>query len=228
MTELIDKIRTRGSWLVQIRPLPYEKARVGSLQKLEEILASATVSLRGWDFPHTDPRAGMVRGLDHISNSSEWQQFLETWRFYRSGQFVSLSGLYEDWRDQGAFGPAPQGWQPGLVIGVFEIVWRVTEIFEFAARLAMSDAGSDALDIAVTLAGMRGRRIWMDDTARVPLIPRAPAQIDAFPYTKRLDRTRLVGDTRGLAIEPIQRMLELFGLDLTDETIRSLQDELRK
>lgn len=228
MTELADKIRTRGHWFVRIRPHPYEKGRVGSLRKLEEILMSSTVSMRGWDFPHTDQRTGFVRGLDYVSNSSEWQQFLETWRFYRSGQFVDLSGLYEDWRDQSGFGPTPQGWQPGRTIGTFEIVFRFTEIFEFASRLAMTDAGSEEVDIDVTFFGMKARQLWMDDTSRMPLFGHRPAEINEFPYTERVNRSELVADARGLAIKPARRMFELFGLDLPEQTVRSLQDELRK
>lgn len=225
MSELSDTIRSRGHWLVRIRPHPYEPTRVPTLAKLEEIVGSTTVSLRGWDFPHTDPRAG-ARGLACVSNASEWEQFLEMWQFYRSGQFVDLSGLFDDWRDRSTLSPVPDGWQPGRSVGIFEIVFRYTEIFEFASRLAMTEAGSESMEISITFAGLNHRQLRMDDPSKVPFFRHRPAEIDEFPYVLRVDRSELVADARRLALSPAQRLFEQFGLDLNEQAIRSLQEDL--
>ena len=87
------------------------------------------VQIRGWDFPHLSNQVEIERQADWIGQSSEWEHLLEAWRFYQSGQFVDLSGIWEDWRDQSSLHPAGGDWRQGQTLGVGDALFRLTEIF---------------------------------------------------------------------------------------------------
>ncbi len=233
MTQLLEKIRSRGHWSVVIRPATFLAERIPRQADLVPLIRSSVVQLRGWDFPHIDSKAPPHRDLDWIGQESEWGQFLEIWRIYQSGQFADLSGMLEDWLDQdwrdqlsGRQG-VPDDWKPGRRLGVFEAVFRFIEIFEFAARLALTAAGDDFMHIEVALRGLSGRQLWMDDPARGPIWSGQPAAIPELPYQVDISRSELIGNPRELAIEPTLRLFDRFGWDVTEATIRSLQADLK-
>jgi len=87
--------------------------------------------------------------MDWIGQEPEWEQYLELWRFYQSGQFVDFMGLDEDWRDQSKLWPPPGDWKPCLFLDVEETVFQLTEIFEFAARLSLTEAGDEITNLKV-------------------------------------------------------------------------------
>jgi hypothetical protein len=221
---IAEKIRGRGCWSIRVRPYPFTKERVRTLAQLEEIIATSTVRFRGWDFPHTDQRIGVMRGNDYIANASEWHEHLEYWRFFQSGQFVDLLGMYEDWQDQ-SFSQSGR-WPPRQRLGFFEVIYRLTEIFEFASRIALTPVGSENMEVQVGIAALRGRVLWMDDPHRAPLMDGREAAIESFEYAVVLTRNELVARTRDHALEPARRVYERFGIDLDLTTVRGLQDEL--
>src|SRR3989337_3033873 len=103
---LLEKIKSRGYWRVVIRPGRFVEKRIRDITVLYPIIQKTTVELRGWDFPHVDPHINPHIDVDWVGQESEWEEFLEIWRFYRSGQFVDLAGIPEDWRDQSKLWPA--------------------------------------------------------------------------------------------------------------------------
>ena len=157
MSGLLEKTRTRGHWTVVIRPVEFVQARVEDVMDLRPILEKAVVRVRGWDFPHLGQEEEAEVGADWTSQETEWEHHLEAWRFHQSGQFAHLSGIWEDWRDQSGWLPAWEGWQWGQRLPVVDTVHRFTEIFEFAARLALTKAGGDAMYVEASLKGLRRR-----------------------------------------------------------------------
>ncbi|MEX0874589.1 MAG: hypothetical protein WD646_00280 [Actinomycetota bacterium] len=221
-----SKIRERGHWWFRVRPSEFREQRIEAITSLLPILERCSVSLRGWDFPHVG-REGAQLQLDYIEQGSEWGEHLEYWRFYKSGQFIDRLALRNDWMDQAALDPTPANWQPGVELGVGGTVFSLTEFCEFASRLAITDAGGEAMRFEVQLRGLRGRRLKADDPRRAGFMQRYEASIDAFPFSKDLTRDELASNSRELALEIAGELFQYFGWQPSRDLLQGIQDELR-
>jgi len=186
------------------------------------------VNLRGWDFPHLDPHIQTHVDMDWIGQESDWEHFLEIWRFYQSGQFIDIAGMDEDWYDQRHSIPAAlSDWRPGLILGIGNTLFRFTEIFEFTARLAMTQAGDDIMRIEITVSNLEGRKLWVDSHSRMPLHRNYIASIREFPYQIELSRTELIAAPKELALKPTTELFRRFSWDPNQDVLRDQQKELR-
>lgn len=225
---LVEKIKSRGHWWTVIRPTRFVEKRIGEIDALYPIVEKASVHLRGWDFPHLDRHADLHIDIDWIGQESEWQHHLETWRFHQSGQFVDVAGIRYDWPDQSDWLPRTEPREPGTVLGIADTLFRFTEVFEFAARLALSEAGDEQMFIGVRVAGLRGRVLWVEDSRRAPMLGNYKASIQEFPYEVVVQRTELVANSRELALLPVIQVFLRFGWRPSIELLREQQAELRR
>lgn len=228
MSTLTDKIRSRGYWQVTVRPSRFVEKRIPEIPKLYPIVQKASVQLRGWDFPHIDSHTTPHIDIDWVGQESEWEHHLEAWRFYQSGLFVDLSGMHYDWRDQSGLWQAPEGWTPGQLLGIVDATYRLTEIMEFAARLALSEAGDERMFVEIIVGGLKGRKLWVDDRNRASFFGDYKASINELPYKTELLRTDLVGNARELALKVAQELFWRFDWDAKMEILRDMQAGLRK
>ena len=161
---LLEKIRSRGYWKVIIRPTTFVERRIGSFADLHPLLQKTYVKIPNWrwEFPHLDNRTPLHKDSDWIGQESEWEQYLECWRFYQSGQFVSIKGFYEDWRDNSGRRPPPSEWNPGRSLEVEDTLLQFNEIFEFAARLAFTEAGDAQMRLEISAHNIKGRGLKLD------------------------------------------------------------------
>jgi hypothetical protein len=160
MSKILEKIKTRGYWEVSIRPTEHVEERIGSPGQCKEIVRNLRVSLRGWDYPHYDPKTDPIAGTNYIEQSSEWSFFLEFWRYYQSGQFIHFFGIYEDWQDQ-----AREGARLNLpvtpALSILSALYTITEIYEFASRLAARELLGDQCKISITVHHTQNRQLVM-------------------------------------------------------------------
>jgi hypothetical protein len=112
------------------------------------LVQNKAVRFRGWDFPHIDIHNPPQIGIDWVGQEIEWDHHLGSWRLYQSGLFLHVSGFWADWRDHSSFWPPDTNWKPGALLGVADTLFVFTEIFEFAARLSLSEAGGDTMFIS--------------------------------------------------------------------------------
>jgi hypothetical protein len=225
---LVAEIRSRGHWEATIRPVAHQPDRV-PYEDLEAVLARSRVSLRGWDVPHLNTREPIMRGQQHIDQSTRFQHHMERWRFTQSGQFFHLNGLSEDWRDQsGLHPPGSASWRPGERLGVTDALWTLTEYFELASRLALTPAGDDEMFISLTLHGLRNRALFVDDPNRVPFHEDYVASVDSFPILRTVDRTVLAAEAWPLALESGRELFLRFGWHPDASVLKSAQDGLRR
>ena len=229
---VLKKIRERGYWRVVIRPGSFERERI-PFPALYPLLAERVVRLRGWEFPQLEPFGEYNRGLDWIAHGSErYGKYLEYWRFYQSGQFVDFEGMAEDWGDQSMLAPVPADWEPGRYLGVLDTLYHYTEIFELAARLAVTEAFSidDQVHIEIVLNGLRGRKLYSDSWPQTPiLVGGSQAHIEEFPYRADLPRDELIADASRLALWQAEELFHRFQWDPTPGLLKRAQDEfLRK
>src|SRR4051794_40631923 len=97
MTELTDKIRSKGFWDVAILPQPYDPNRY-QYDTLGAVLARATVRMRGWPVPFVSDYEPVQYGDDWIGQEWDGGDHVEAWRFFTSGQFNQLRSVSADWR----------------------------------------------------------------------------------------------------------------------------------
>ena len=181
-TKLPVPVLESPHWRVNIRPGIYEPELIASLGACFELVQSTKLSLRGWDYPHLSHRPNQ-RGTGNRWVAS-WSSFLghvEYWRLYQSGQFIHLFAVREalvaEWHAQlraaaisHASDRADVDWDrvPGY-FSLLSFLYTVTEIFEFAARLAHRGVYTSTIAVTIELKKVRGfvltpdlDRAWSD------------------------------------------------------------------
>jgi len=227
MTPVLKKIRSRGFWQVLIRPVKYKADRI-QFTLLLPLIQKTSIQLRGWDFPHIDTINPIDKNITWIGQECDWGHFLESWRFYQSGQFVHFGGIWHDWRDQSDLWPAEKDWRPGALLGVAGTVFHFSEIYELAARLALSDAGDDLLHIEVKLSGLKNRSLWNDDPLRMGFVHQYRTSMDEFPSIVEVSRTELIANPNNLAIKEVQQLFARFGWNPSLEHLKAFQPKVQR
>lgn len=226
MSDLLTAIRSRGHWHVVVRPTTLVEERLPDMSALYGLVEQASVQLRGWDFPHLDRHNPLVIDLDWVGQDNDWEHRRESWRLYQSGQFVDVCGFWDDWRDRSSWWPPNKGWQPGHRLGIGDTLFRLTEIFEFAARLSMSPAGDESMHVEVAVKNLSGRVLFVDTPNRLPIRWEPKATINEFPFAIDLPRAELVSNARDQALRATIELFKRFGWDGSLERLRGWQSEL--
>jgi hypothetical protein len=222
-----EKIKTKGYWAISIRPATYLESRVPSRDELFVLVHDRAVSVNGRTIPSVDgvPHA-LVTGPDWIEFNSEWGADLQSWRFYQSGQFVLLLGIWTDWN-----GTSP--WRPGSpsqerTFPLWDSLATFVAIYEFAARLSLTVAGSDQMVVSTMIKNLQEARLVQDNPGKGPLRQHV-FQNEAFVYPRgksaSIDRTILVGDSRTLAAEAGNALLQQFGFPSTVDSVLRWQSD---
>jgi len=193
--------------------------------QLQSVLEGAAVRFRGWDYPHISQRSPIHRDSDWIGQEITFRHYRELWRFYQSGQLVHFSGMLEDWLpDVGA-----ADFKAGERLGVGHTLFRMTEIFEFAARLALSPAGDDNMVVAIEFVGLEDRKLWSDKNTSLGQVvyDDLMANIPKFAIEKRLQRAELAAQSWELAAVATGELFQRFGWTDSLQVLRTEQEELR-
>ena len=227
MSELLEKIRSRGHWRVVIRPATFDEKRVADSSALYPILQKTSVQRRGWSFPIMDFAGPPVQGKDWIGQEIDHAPILELWRFYQSGQFVCYSDIQEDWLDNPHSLLPEEASQGGCRVSwsIEDVIARYTMIFEFAARLAFTGAGDAGMHLEVAVKNLKGYYLTVNsESPGVSLFK--PADIVELPYKVDLPKTELVAQTRDLALKPAIELFSRFRWNPGIEMLRDIQAEL--
>lgn len=162
MTDILEEIKSRGYWRIEIRPMRFIPDRLNEIGAVFPLVERLSVRFRGWDYPHIDQRSRPHIDQDWVGQQFAWAHYREIWRMYQSAKFVHFFGLSEDWRDTSQLWPAPPGWRPGQVLYAMSALQTYTEVYEFAARLSLAVPGDDGFSVATRLANIQGRSLSAD------------------------------------------------------------------
>lgn len=231
--DFLESIKSRGYWRVNVRPTqpPREEVALGACLP---VIERASVSLRGWDYPHVPHRegkdAGVERHQSYIQAWTDWLSHREFWRMYRSGQFLHFRALNEDWRDR-EHGAAEQAWNrmgPGPVLGVTSNLWFIAEVFEFVSRLvqqnpALYDGGAEVRLLLVS--GDTRRSLWIDDRTRMPFSHDKATNAPEISYAVPVSAEELA-DPKTQAERAAKHIFERFGWDASADQLRSEVERL--
>lgn len=212
---LLDDIKSHGYWEVVIRPTRFDKQRVQDLSDLKKVVLASQVRMRGWPFPVDDHDKFKILD-DHISCEVDWQHHRESWRFYQSGMFVWFKANRWDLR------AIASGEQPGRTLSVGDTLYLLCEFFEFAARLALSAAGSERMRIEISCHGLADRRLYVDAWFDIP------GQKSAAPkwaFQRDYSQSELVADGRKLAFVTAMEFFQRFGWNASAETLENIHKQ---
>ena len=220
MSELLEKIKSRGYWQISIRPRSFNQNRVADISMLLSLLSRCVVQIRGWDFPHIDQRSYPEFGNDWVGQESDWDYHKGIWRLYQSGQFVYLVGMAIDWREESNIWPADTVQKPMTLLGVGDTIFTFTEIMEFASQLAMTDAGDDAMHIDVKVVNIQGRFLYVDSPRRMPFTNPYRTSMTEFQYSKDISRSELLSSYKSNAIDASVQLFKRFGWNAQKEILQ--------
>lgn len=209
MEDRLKKIHSKGHWRVNIHPTRFERSRIPTLTKCREILRNSVVQLRGWDYPHFDYDE-TTNGEDWIESSCDFQGLIEYWRFYQSGQFIHHFAFREDYElDPNKLSmdvpPSPSG----RYLSILSSLYRVTEIYEFAARLASKSVLSPAVEISIKLVGTKERQLFFWNPGRY-LRKAYICQIPEMTLTNTYSMPDLLSHANELALDATGWIFERF------------------
>lgn len=224
-------VRDHPHWRVTFRPATYDEHRVPTLSQCLEIVSKHRVRLRGWDFPPVPPHTdGTKSGSRWIACWSDFENHFEYWRFYQSTQFLYLGSVKEftdrewDQRLRESRHSRSAADARGF-LSITNFVYTVTEIFEFAARLAQAGVYAEPLEIGIRLSGVEGFVLTPEsDRAWWNVYSASDPELD-FHLT--LTPVELVANSANAAIDCIVGFFERFGwLNPDLATIRTDQQKL--
>lgn len=228
MSTLLDKIKTRSYWEVNITPTEFQEKRIQNIMDLKEIIYKEAVNFRGWDFPHYDFNKEAEVGTNWVGQEFEWNHYLETWRIFQSGQFVHYSGLFYDWKDQSELWPMDANWDKNKWIQTYEIVYRIREIYEFASRLAQKIENTKTIDISITLHNIKNKSLLNPPTA-MPFPTLKTCTLDHFPLpVSTITTPELIANNKDLAISSTIEIFRRFNWNANKEVLIQILSKINQ
>lgn len=226
-TPFLEEIHSRGYWQVIIRPARYLKDRIRQLPVLSALLEAHAVRDRGWDFPHIESKSQMHFDVDWIGQELAYDHLLEVWRFSQSGQFVHVAGFEDDWLDRANpmwLRPQP-GWTPNTRMAVEGVVYRCTEVFRLAARLAADERfhADRQMHIDIGLIGLRDRALYYERPGIFSTRELPHAEIPEYSYQVDVLVDDLIADFDALALQAAAQIFHRFHWEPTEAGLRNIQ-----
>ncbi len=205
----LEKIKSRGYWEVIIRPTRFEKERINDLIQCRKLVEECRIELRGWDYPHIGNKEPPYCGIDYVESTIDWDMYKEFWRMYQSGQFIHLFGLHEDWFEENRpfFGFSQySSIKSGSILEVVMTLYSLTEIYQFAAKLAEKNVFDDSIYISIKLHGLMNRELTCFEFGR-GFWNEYICHIDYFPREKEIPIKILLEKNDEIALD---ETLEIF------------------
>ena len=220
--ELVVPVTEVPHWRVTIRPDRFDPDLIPTRSKCLNIVEKAKVSLRGWDFPYVPTRDGQSgQGSNWIAAWCTFMGTAEYWRLFQSGQFVHYSAVREvtesQWRDKLQAEAMNHlrhvrdvDWDsvPGF-ISLINLLYIVTEIFEFAARVAQAGVYEGAVTVRVEIHGIQGFVLTTDANRSWRLY--CTASENDLSKTWIIPTDRLIADSASYSLAAAGWFYESFG-----------------
>ena len=203
---------TESFWQFAIWPADYEAER-WTRDELRDARRDAEVALRGWYVPHIDNEND--KNFEHgIQSWTNWGQYFEAHRLYKSGLAVWRRRMWEDFAIDKE------------TLSYVSAIWSVTEQVLFMSRYAevLFEDGDVVLDW--TISGLKGRHLRSDSGSGVHL------SLDYMTEAIQLRRSlsTSVADLRGgwreIATDWTQELMELFQFQVGRDVLHDWQTKL--
>jgi hypothetical protein len=209
--DLLQQIRGRGSWRVQISPSEFEQARFQTLAACRSFMIQNVVQIGGWQYPRVSEDR-VYEGSDWIACDTDFPPYQQVWTLFRSGQFVDSFAMVEEFLGTDAWPVHPQFFIPNpdkKYLNILETLRTVTAIFEFAARLAYRQILSPEVLLSIEMHGTGGRELaFMTPQRR--LDNKYWCRTETIEIEKTLRPEELVARARELALDATIEIFNKF------------------
>lgn len=223
-------------FVVRIAPERYERDRL-TVARCREIVLTSQVRLGGWSFPHaSSDRIVSAGNCAHQEIAlSLISAHVEQWRLFRSGQFAfralvpeSVNESFQSEARSEIERYAVRGRQPARPILGFvsfvRLIYRMTEAYMFAARLAQAVPFEDRVKIEFSLENVKDWALASGDR-HFDVWELYQASSGEVKHQATLSIEDLVADPGGAALPAITALFEQFRwFDFPPEVIRQRQN----
>jgi len=214
--DIINKVKTKGYWVINIHPTEYKEKLIPTRTAVNNVVRSAVVELRGWDYPHFSDRDGGPKIISNgVEQSIDWENHIEYWRMTQSLNFFHILALREDWMDSLEY---KNIWSRGdelkdkKILGVLGTLYTIVEIFEFSKRLIRQTLLEGKLSVSIQLFGIDGRQLYVDSYNRVPFsFPRVSNSTKPWKWEKEYEITDVANKVEELSLEAFLDLIDIFG-----------------
>jgi hypothetical protein len=209
--------RNHGYLEVVAFPTEHVATRLGSIATLRDLVQKAEVSLRGWNFPHTD-RENSTAFAKGFQSHTRWERFIEAYRLYRSGLFAWKRAFWED----------VMGHRTGegkRVLSFISAIYSFTEFTLFLRRLFEDTAPEATIHVQVTLHGCKDRHLA--SFGETFLWPLYVAKDNVIPLELDITTTELRASADDIARRLAIDVFHVFNwMDVTDQVVMGWQKRL--
>jgi hypothetical protein len=221
MTEVLPvDVLAHPHWRINLRPAEYRQTRLRTLSDCMATIEATKVRLRGWDYPHLSRKPGQTgQGNDYIASWVDSMGHIEYWRLYQSAQFLHLFAVREavqpEWSEKlrrdakwhiGDEGVVAQA--PGF-FSLLNVIYTVTEVFEFASRLCQRGTYTGAVVVEIRIRNAKGFGL-IPDVDRAWFEHRSLSS-DDVGYEWTIESAELVAATAQYALNSVTWLFQRFG-----------------
>jgi hypothetical protein len=209
-----ELIKTRGYWEVDIRPIEPKKDRFESIADCMTKVIDSVVRLRGWPYPFYIGKAPPYPMQERIEACGDFRDIKEYWAMFLSGHFYHIFSCREDWLKEriDIFGPSNYSdTPPRTVLEFMMTLYSVTEIYEFAIRLAQKNVFGKKVQIKIKLHGMEGRKLTTFEPFRGPFFSDYVCRQKDLAFNKQVSVEELIGEGHKMALDTVSSIFETFG-----------------
>ena len=217
MSDILDKIHSKGYWRIIIRPTIFEKENLSSLTQCKKIIEEAVVLFRGWDYPHFDS-SYINNKIDGIELSREFMHHIEYWKFFQSGQFVHHFACYEDFIEEPRMNGLHIDISKRKYLSILSTLYTLTEIFQFTSRLISKDIFKPGVELTIGLHGMQDRQLFFWEPGR-HLRGIYKSTVPNIVFNKTYNCDKILESTSEIAMEVTIWIFERFNWPLESKVI---------
>lgn len=233
-----EKIKQRSYWKVEFYPSTFTESAISSLPECKTAVSGSAVLLRGWDYPHVPTQDDEKQSIypkdnNHYESWIDWSIHKEVWRFYKSGKFIQLRGLFEQWYDQFEVFLAPNPLaklEPNSVVDIIEVVYTLTEAYLFLYNLAERMREIESFELHISMCNVENKKLVVLDPSRMPLHWQPVSRTENIVVAKEmLKRADLIDKEQmlKLARQASRAVFENFEWQVNESLLEELQKKLQ-
>jgi hypothetical protein len=217
----LHKLKTRGYFIVDVYPNTINEERITPVIKCKEVLKDSAIQLRGWDYPHI-PTVTLDHQNIYVAGSKveawiDWEQYKEVLQLHKSGHFLHLFGLFEDWFEEDSWNSGNDIYskiKPGTVLLIINMVYRITEVFVYLRNLVNTGLYDDGITVKLTLNNTKNRVLKVIEPSRAPLFMDYRCMQDSIEFPeKTYSKDEVLNNYLDIALENIVYLCNQFNWD---------------
>jgi hypothetical protein len=198
---------------------------------MQDLLSSATVSLRGWPYPYYRAEEATYNGK-WLEGQVNWEYHKEYWRLYESGQWLHYLGLPGAWITRETLfqhrSPLPPQ-HAGYLHVRGDILYTLTEILRFAVGLAQGGVFGSTVFLSIQLLNTHDYMLFESFERSWFLVHKYVNPSNTpIEQQKNVPVGQLSAVVDQLAVETAIKVFEVFGWVPSEAAERMLAEDQKK